>query len=115
MVKNEPLETFGKWQTELYIPPPAKVRAHIVLFYGGFSPPRKVQNKGNSVEITFISINRSHRSTIDIQMLNLFPLLTRTGRSPGTSTETWNSSSPGCYPKEIPRGQNTILKQGLLL
>jgi hypothetical protein len=24
MVKNEPLETFGKWQTELYIPPPAK-------------------------------------------------------------------------------------------
>jgi hypothetical protein len=26
MVKNEPLETFGKWQTELYIPPPAKER-----------------------------------------------------------------------------------------
>jgi hypothetical protein len=41
MVKNEPLETFGKWQTELYIPPPAKVRAHIVLFYGGFSPPQE--------------------------------------------------------------------------
>jgi hypothetical protein len=33
MVKNEPLETFGKWQTELYIPPPAKERGltlHIV-------------------------------------------------------------------------------------
>ena len=23
MVKDEPLEVFGKWQTELYIPPPA--------------------------------------------------------------------------------------------
>lgn len=23
MVKDEPLEVFGRWQTELYIPPPA--------------------------------------------------------------------------------------------
>ena len=24
MVKDQPLEVFGQWQTELYIPPPAK-------------------------------------------------------------------------------------------
>ena len=24
MLKDQPLEVFGKWQTELYIPPPAK-------------------------------------------------------------------------------------------